>query len=96
MKPNFNKKLFWDVEYDSIDFDINVKFVIERVVTRGNLKDWFILKKYYGVDRIKSEVVNIRYLDKLTFNFLASLFKIKKEKFRCFNTEQSIKELWNY
>ena len=94
MKPVFRKELFWDINFDSIDYETNARFVVERVVTRGNLKDWFTLKEFYGIDRIKSEVKNIRFLDKLTLNFLVSLFNIKKEEFRCFNTEQSIKELW--
>ena len=63
---------------------------------RGNLSDWKNLLDFYGIDRIKSEVVNIRYLDKKTLSYLSAVFNIKKEHFRCYNTEPSIKALWNY
>lgn len=63
---------------------------------RGNLSDWKNLLDFYGIDRIKSEVVNIRYLDKKTLSYLSAVFNIKKEQFRCYNTEPSIKALWNY
>jgi hypothetical protein len=96
MKPLLRKEIFWDVEYDSIDYEKHSRFVIGRVVMRGNLRDWKNLMDFYGIDRIKSEVVNIRYLDKKTLSYLSSVFNIKKEQFRCYNTEPSIKALWNY
>ncbi len=96
MKPVLRKELFWDVDYKSIDYEKNARFVIERVATRGNFNDWNSLKAFYGMKRIKMEIVNIRYLDKVTLSYLSTIFKIKKEKFRCYNTEPSIKALWNY
>ncbi len=96
MKPDINKALFWDVDCDNINYKEHARFVIERVLTRGNFDDWQELKRYYGLGKIKEEVVNIRYLDKITFNFCQKIFNIKKEKFRCYNTEPSIRKLWSY
>lgn len=96
MKPKLTKSLFWDVEYESIDFQKNSRFVIERVLTRGNFQDWRTIRDFYGLDKIAEEVVQVRYLDKLTFNFCQKFFNIEKEKFRCYNTEPSIRQLWNY
>lgn len=36
MKPILNKALFWDTNYDNIDYKKHARFVIERVLTRGN------------------------------------------------------------
>ncbi len=96
MKPDINKALFWDIDYDNINYKEHARFVIERVLTRGNFNDWQELKRYYGLGKIKEEVVNIRYLDKTTLNFCQKFFNIKKEKFRCYNTEPSIRKLWSY
>jgi len=96
MRPTLRKELFWDVNNESIDFEKHARFIIERVVTRGNLNEWNNLKLFYGLDKIRTEVVNIRYMDKKTLSFLSAVFKIKREMFRCFNTEQSIKVLWDY
>ncbi len=96
MKPNLNKALLGDIDYSKIDFEKHARFVIGRVLMRGNLQDWREIKRYYGIELIKKEVVKIRYLDKKTLNFCHIIFNIKKEKFRCYNTEPSIQKLWNY
>jgi len=96
MKPKLSKALFWDTDYNTIDYEKHARFVIERVLTRGNWNDWQELRMYYGLSKIKQEVVRIRYLDKLTLNFCHTFFNIQKENFRCYNTERSIRELWNY
>ncbi len=96
MKPNFTKSLFWDIDIDNLDYKIHKRFIIERVLTRGNWNDWQELKTFYGLKEIQNEAINIRYLDKKTLNFCHTLFNIPKEKFRCYNTEPSIRKLWNY
>lgn len=95
-KPILNKALFWDTDFEQIDYENNARFIIERVLTRGNWNDWKELKKYYGLNKIKDEALQIRYLDKITLNFCHTFFNIQKEKFRCYNTEPSIRQLWNY
>jgi hypothetical protein len=31
LKPVFNKRIFWDVVFENIDYDAKANFVIERV-----------------------------------------------------------------
>ena len=80
---NFNKALFWDVHMDSLDMEQHARFIIERVVTRGNMTDWKLLKKVYGTEKIKLEVLYCRFLDQKTVSFLSTYFAIKKTDFRC-------------
>jgi len=95
-KPILRKSLFWDTTFQDIDYCKHIRYVIERVLTRGNWNDWLELRKYYGLERIKTEVTQIRYLDKVTLSFCSTYFNIPKEKFRCYNTEPSIQQLWSY
>lgn len=88
--------LFWDIDPSELDYDRNARQVIERVLTRGSLSDWFSIKEYYGVDRIKQEVVRIRSLDSVTLNFCSTYFDLPKEQFKCYSTPQSYRQLWNY
>lgn len=90
------KNLFWDVDFNSIDLEKHARFVIGRVLTKGNLNDWFEIKKIYGLNRIKKEIVQLRYLDKKTLNLVSLIFDIPKERFRCYNTNQYTRKLWNY
>ena len=78
-----NKALFWDVHIDSIDLEVHSRFIIERVVTRGNLVDWNLLKKIYGKEKIREEVLRIRSLDRKTVSFLSAYFGIEKKDLRC-------------
>lgn len=78
-----NKALFWDVHMDSLDKEKHARFIIGRVVSRGNCTDWTQLTSIYGLDRMKQEVVSIRSLDRKTLNFLSVYFDLEKTDFRC-------------
>lgn len=81
---NFTPSLFWDVAPDSLDIEAHSRFIIERVVSKGNLQDWNLLKKIYGKERIRTDVLQIRYLDKKTSSFLSVYFGVEKAYFRCY------------
>ena len=68
-KMVFTKKLFWNVDPDSIDLDKHARFVIERVLTRGSADDFSELQRTYGKDRIRQELRNCRSLDPKTIRF---------------------------
>ena len=93
---NPSGSLFWDVNYDTIEWEKNSQFLISRELMRGTLEDCDELKKYYGLEKIKDVAIKLRYLDKKTLNFCSSYFVIPKEQFRCWNTFLSIQKLWNY
>ena len=92
----FSSNLFWDIDEDTLDMKKNARFIIERVLSRGKLSDWEIINQHYSFGQMKKEVLQIRYLDKLTLNFCSQYFKTPKEKFRCFNQPQSIQQLWHF
>jgi hypothetical protein len=96
MTLNLPPSLFWDSDFTKLDYDRQARAIIARVVMRGSLEDWFEIKRYYGLERIKTEIVQVRYLDKLTLSFCSVYFNIPKEQFRCYNTDPSIQKLWNF
>ncbi|RKX17303.1 MAG: hypothetical protein DRP35_11170 [Candidatus Zixiibacteriota bacterium] len=80
-----SKHLFWDVDISEVDVEKHVRFIVERVVTRGNLNDFKLLLKTYTKKMIAQNVVKIRSLDKKTINFLSIYFDIDKKDFRCYS-----------
>ncbi len=86
--------LFWDVDYNAIDWDKHRVFVILRVLSRGSIEDWKEIKAYYGLEKIEKALLQARYLDKRTLNFSSYYFNIPKEKFRCYNIMQSSPKHW--
>jgi len=91
--PNY---LFWDIDLNSLDFNKNARFVIQRVIQKGSINNWETIKAFYGLEIIKNEILKIRDLDPLTLNFFSIYFGIQKKDFRCFTMQQSIPKLYNY
>ena len=38
-KPIFAKRIFWDVNFETLDYDAKANFIIERVFDRGDVPD---------------------------------------------------------
>jgi len=93
---NLPAYLFWDVDINTINFDENARFVIQRVIQRGSIKDWMTIKGFYGIEQIKKEVLLMRSLDSKTLNFFSIYFDINKENFRCFSIQQSPHQHFSY
>ena len=91
-----SKVLFWDVDYARIDYEQHAAFVIERVAALGKVSDWRAIQDYYGRDRLKSVLLNARYLDKVTLSFVSCVFDIPKEQFRCYTHKQLSPPHWDY
>lgn len=90
------QQLFWDTDYNNIDWDKNHQYVICRVLDRGGINDWFEIKKYYGLEKIIDAVKNARYLSKKTVYFMSNIFNIPLEEIRCYRLMQSQPEHWIY
>jgi hypothetical protein len=75
----FSKYLFWDSEVGDLDVKQHKKHIIERVLTRGFLKDVYILFKIYSKDELTTAIKSSRVLDKKTANFCHLYFNIPKE-----------------
>jgi hypothetical protein len=88
--PILSKYLFWDCNTNTLDSNIDRNLILERVFTRGTENDEKEVFNYYGRDLIKDTVLNIKYFDKKTLNYLSIILDISKEKFRCY--KQSLSE----
>lgn len=93
-KPKLSRTIFWDIDFSKIDYDGKYRFVIERVIERGDLNDWKEIKRYYGLGKIKEAVLNARYLTKITMRFCSVYFDVPIEKFRCYKLQQSTDPHW--
>lgn len=92
---DFSPHLFWDVDTNSFDFELYKNFFIQRVLEYGNINDWRLIKKLYGMEAIKQASLQARSLDAVTLSFVAALFQIDKTEFRCYKHRQLFPNLWN-
>lgn len=80
-KNQLKKELFWDVNFQNLDYQKNADFIIERVLSFGDVKDCQILKKIYTPKKIKKAALKADYPDKKTANFWSVIFNIPLNSF---------------
>ncbi|MDR2694397.1 MAG: hypothetical protein LBB74_09330 [Chitinispirillales bacterium] len=84
-----SKHLFWDCDITRLDPDADKKLILERVFSRGTENDEIAAFNYYGRDAIKSAVLDIKYFDKKTLNYLSIVFNVPKAEFKCYKRSRS-------
>lgn len=89
------KALFWDIEYEKLDIGLHKRLIIERVLSLGNLEEFYFLLNHYDTKELITEIKQIGYLDPKTTSFVVSFFKINKKELRCFTKKQLIETHWN-
>ena len=52
-KPNIRRVLFWDTDFDKIDWGCYQNFVIQRVLEKGNKDEKEEIARFYGIERSK-------------------------------------------
>ena len=94
--PVFNRRIFWDVDFDKLDYNGKASFIIERVFERGDVEDIRNCRRYYGDDKIKQVLLTAKFLP-LTRIYLASaVINEPLEAFRCYKLRQLNPELYPY
>ena len=72
----FSQNLFWDTPLEKIDIIKHKNYIIERVLMRGLLKDFYFLLQLYTTEEITIAVKKSNVLDKKTINFCSHYFGI--------------------
>lgn len=96
MITQLTPSLFWDTDINLVSETKHEGFIIQRVCMLGKWNDWLLLKKHYGIEKIKTELLQARYLDQKTLNYFSLILDIPKNKFRCYFLQQSAPGHWNY
>lgn len=91
-----SKRAFWDVPFEKIDFEKQARFVIEKVFNYGSWNDQIAIIKYYGIEKIKEEIVQVLYFRNPVLAFLSTYFNIPKSAFKCYTQKLSLKQPWPY
>ena len=94
--PQFNKRIFWDVNFEALDYDLKAAFIIERVFERGDVPDIRECRRYYGDDKIKQVLTNAKWLSLQTIYLASAILDIELTEYRCYNTARSNPGHWMY
>lgn len=78
-----SRRLFWDVDPETIDEQAHCRYVIQRVLERGTLEDIRSTIAHYTMPFMITEAQKTRSLDPVTLAFAACLGNVREETFRC-------------
>jgi hypothetical protein len=95
-KPVFHKRIFWDVDFENLDYDKKANFIIERVFERGDVPDIRNCRRYYGDDKVTTALLNAKFLPETRMYLAAAVIDRPLEDFRCYKLRQSNPELFPY
>ncbi len=59
-KPVFDKRIFWDVNFEALNYDAKSSFIIERVFERGDVEDIRQCRRYHGDQKIKQVLTHAK------------------------------------
>ena len=67
--PQIRKHLLWEFDLVNFDYLRSKKIVIERIIERGNLKEWKEMLLFYGKATVLEVARNSKQLDRKEKNF---------------------------
>ena len=85
----FDRRIFWDVDVDKLDYDGKASFIIERIFERGDVDDIRQCRGYYGDEKIRGVLEKAMWLSLHTIYLACALFENELTDYRCYITAQS-------
>lgn len=95
-KPQFHRRIFWDVDFDKLDYDKRANFIIERVFERGDVEDIRQCRRYYGDSKISEALTDAKWLMKETVYLAMAILKNDLTDYRCYRLAQLNPQHWTY
>jgi hypothetical protein len=88
--PQISTHLLWDVDSKEIDWEAMKKFVVQRVIERGGMDDFYALFRLYGgFDAVRNIIKEIPViLSPRDEAFVRTVFNLKKEDLQCYKQKQ--------
>jgi hypothetical protein len=95
-QPVFDKRIFWDVNFEKLDYDSKANFVIERVFERGDVPDIRNCRRYYGDEKVTEALLSAKFLPEVTLYLASAVINRPLKDFRCYTLRQLNPELFPY
>ena len=95
-KPDLPKRLFWEYNYEKIDWKKHAGAVIDRVIERGTPQHWNELVRFYGKRKVTNNIKNkITHLPDEIIQEVCLHFNLQPNELRCYIRKQSNRGHWN-
>jgi hypothetical protein len=88
MKPQLNKIIFWDVDFENLDYDTYCNWVVVRVFERGDVEDIRQCRRYYGDEKVCNALINAKHINANRIHLAAAVINKPIQEFRCYILKQ--------
>src|SRR5665647_349098 len=76
--------LLWEYDMEQFDWQNMRTVVVQRVIERGRMQDFYAILNLYGLKGVKEAIKSIPYLNPKDQTFVCNIFGIKKEALACY------------
>ncbi|MCX6307784.1 MAG: hypothetical protein NTY32_02760 [Bacteroidia bacterium] len=87
--------LLWEYDMERFDWQNMRTVVVQRVIERGQMQDFYAILNLYGLKGVKETIKKIPFLNPKDQSFVCNIFNIKKESLACYRKTQSQQQHWN-
>lgn len=87
-KPIFARRIFWDVDFDKLDYDGKASFIIERVFSWGDIPDVREARKYYGDEKVLNVLLVAEEIPSFSLHLWSVVFSRPLSDFRSIKNEE--------
>lgn len=95
-QPVLQKRIFWDVDFESLDYEEQAQFIITRAFERGDVADIRQVRRFYGDEKVITSLTAVKFLFYHTFVLAKNIFNLDENAFKCFTTNQLSQTPWTY
>ena len=87
--------LLWEYDLSNFDWQQMRNEVVQRVLERGRMDDFYAILNLYGEEGVKAALREIPYMNDKDMNFACVAFDLRKEELKCYTRKQSMPLHWN-
>ncbi len=94
-RPNIRTVLWWDWDYEKMDFRKAHRSIIALIIERGTADEYAEMVRFYGIEQVISDLKQeIWFLTDHAIERASNYFSLKKEEMKCYTHKQSHKTYW--
>ena len=88
-RVSISPSLLWEYDLSNFDWWKSRKIVVQRIIERGWLSDFYAaFNMYGGVEGFREIIKEIPSLSGRDLNFVCNAFNLNKEELRCYTRKQ--------
>lgn len=94
-EAKIRESLLWEYDLSRFDWQAMRDVVVQRVVERGRVDDFYAMLNMYGVEGVRESIKEIPVMNAKDMSFVCSVFDIEKKELKCYSRKQSRPQHWN-